>query len=137
MIRPVTCAIIAAMLLPVPAHAQAAPDARAAVIGAATALSMGYGVWLMEKRCQTLSPEKRKAFDAVVMDDLNRLQAAADEKLFNATVGAGRDLSNDPKYADCKEFATGGLVDFGLDQARDAAGKLASLPPGFHLTITD
>lgn len=120
-----------------PTTGAAAEDPRETVIAAATSFSVGYGVWLMEKRCNILPPDKRKAFDAVVGDVLTRLQAAADARLFNATIGAGRDVSNDPHYADCKELATGGMVDFGIGLVGEAAAKLASLPEGYHLTISD
>lgn len=127
---------LAAALL-FPAATPAAEDSRDAVISAATNFSIAYGVWLMEKRCNAMPPDKRKAYDAIIVDILARLQAAADSRIFNAAVGAGRDVSNDPKNADCKEFSTSGMPDFGYGLAVEAQAKLAALPEGYHLTITD
>jgi hypothetical protein len=128
--------VAAVALAPCVATAQTT-EPQQAVIGAATSFSIAYGVWLWEEHCLTLTPDKRAAFETVINDDMRRLHEAADERLFNAAAGAAKDLANDPKNADCKAMAADGFADFGMEQARDAAAKLATVPPGYHLTIKD
>jgi hypothetical protein len=125
----------AAILSPAGARAQA--DPRETAIGAATSFSIGYGIWLLEQRCMALPAEKHKAFEATIAEDMRRLREAVDSRLFNAAVGSGEDLAKDPKYADCKALTADGMGDFGITQAQDAATKLATLPPGYRLTITN
>ena len=120
-----------------PASGLAATPEQNAVIGAATDFSVAYGAWLWEKKCNQLPPSQRAAFDATIQDDLRRLSQAADLKLFNAAVGAGQDTANDPSIYKCDDPKAAGFAEFGLKLARDAAAKLSSLPPGYHLTITD
>lgn len=79
----------------------------------------------------------RATYDAVINDDLKRLQDASDERLFNATVSSGREASSDPSLASCTGKDAKGLAEFGLEQARAAQDKLKSLPSGYHLTISD
>jgi hypothetical protein len=135
--KPILGLVLASSLLSVQSPAQAQDDPRNAVVTAAADLSIGYGMWLWEKRCHTMTAAKRADYDAVIEDDLKRMQAASDERLFNAVVGSGRDSSNDPTMSECKGKSADGLADFGLTQARAAQDKLKSLPPGFHLTITE
>jgi hypothetical protein len=91
----------------------------------------------MEKRCNVMPADQRAAFDAVVADVLARLQKAADPRIFEATVGAGRDVSNEPENADCKKFGSSDMAGFGYGLAVEAQGKLVALPEGYHLTMSD
>ena len=134
---PIFRAAVAAGLLMSQAPARAAEDPRNTVVSAATTFSVGYGAWLWEKRCKTLPSAKGKEFDALVQDSLKRLQEASDPRLFNAAVGAGRAVSNDPKFSGCTSKDMAGFAQFGLDQVRDVNAKLKTLPAGFHLTIKD
>jgi hypothetical protein len=137
MMKPIFRLVLASSLLWVQSPAQAQNDPRDAVVTAAADLAVGYGMWLWESRCHTMTAAKRADYEAVIKDDLKRMQAASDERLFNAVVGSGRDTSNDPAMADCTGKSADGLADFGLTQARAAQDKLKSLPAGFHLTVTD
>lgn len=130
-------ATLAAALLSgqAPAHADDSPQN--AVVAAAADLSIGYGMWLWEKRCETMTAATRATYDAIIADDLKRLQDATDERLFNAAVSSGRETSNDPSMASCTGKDAKGLAEFGLEQARAAQDKLKSLPPGYHLTISN
>jgi hypothetical protein len=130
-------AALAAALLISQAPAGAPDDPSTIVVKAAATFSVGYGAWLWEKQCKTLAKAKGKTFDALTQDALKRLQDASDPKLFNAAVGAGRDVSSDPKFSGCTGKETEGFAEFGLDQMRDADSKLKSLPAGFHLTLTN
>jgi hypothetical protein len=115
-----------------------APDGPANAVAAAAAdLSVGYGMWLWEKRCHTMTAAARAGYDAVIADDLKRLQDASDERLFNAAVSSGREASNDPQLASCAGKDAKGLAAFGLSAARDAQANLRTLPAGYHLTISD
>ncbi len=128
---------LAGTLLSVQAPALAADDPRNAVVAAAADFSVGYGMWLWEKRCNTMTAAARADYDAVIADGLERLQKATDERLFNAAVSSGREASNDPGLASCTGKDAKGMADFGLSTAREAQAKLKSLPAGFHLTISD
>jgi hypothetical protein len=130
-------AALAAALLVSQAPKAAGDDPSTVVVNAAATFSVGYGAWLWEKQCKTLPKAKGKQFDALTQDALKRLQDASDPKLFNAAVGAGRDVSSDPKFSGCAGKGTEGFAQFGLEQMRDADAKLKSLPAGFHLTLTD
>lgn len=129
------CAL-ACSLLAGQSPARAQEDPRDVVIAAAARFAVGYGMWLWEKRCHTMTAASRAEYDAVIADGLDRLQKAADERLFNAAVGSGRDTSNDPELSSCTGKDAKGMADFGLVQAREAQAKLKSLPAGFHLTIS-
>jgi hypothetical protein len=128
---------LAGVLLSAQAPAQAEDASQNAVVTAAADLSIGYGMWLWEKRCQTMTPAARATYDAVIADDLKRLRDATDERLFNAAVSSGREASSDPGLASCTGKDAKGLAEFGLTQARAAQDKLKTLPPGYHLTISD
>lgn len=128
---------IAAGLLASHASATSQTDPGKTVFAAAASFSVGYGAWLWEKRCQTLTAELRKDYDTVIADGLKRLQDASDARLVNAAVGSGREVSNGPTLAACDGKDSEGLAQFGLEQARDAQAKLKSLPAGYHLTITN
>jgi len=130
-------AAVAAGLLIYQAPVNAQNDPSTTVVNAAATFSVAYGAWLWEKQCKTLPAADGKEFDALAQDALKRLQDASDPKLFNAAVGAGRDVSSDPKLAGCTGKETVGFAQFGLEQMRDADAKLKSLPAGFHLTLTN
>jgi len=130
-------AAVAAGLLALGTPALAEDDPSTTVVNAAAVFSVGYGAWLWEKQCKTLPAADGKEFDALTEDALKRLQDASDPKLFNAAVGAGRDVSSDPKFVGCTGKETVGFAKFGLEQMRDADAKLKSLPAGFHLTLTN
>ena len=132
--RAIVWTIATTLLLPTAATATEEP--RETAIGAAGSFSIALGMWLLEERCKTLPAEKRSAFFVVIVSDERLLKEVVDKRLYDAAVGAGDDVAKDPKYADCKALAEG-LADFGFKMAKKSAAKLASLPPGYHLTITD
>ena len=132
----VRASVVAALLMS-QTPARAADDPSKTVIDAAATFAVGYAAWLWEKRCKTLPSAKGKEFDALVQDSLKRLQDASDPGLFNAAVGGGRDVANDPKFSGCTGKDMAGFAQFGLDQVRDVDAKLKTLPAGFHLKITD
>ena len=128
---------VAAAMLAAPAPAPAPDSPEKNVAAAAADLSVGYGMWLWEKRCHTMTAALRANYDAVIADDLKRLQDASDERLFNAAVSSGREASSDPSMPACDAKDAKGIASFGLSVARDAQAKLKSLPSGYHLSIRD
>ena len=126
-------AMALSLSLPSGASAQVGEPAKTA-IGAATAFAVGYGVWRIEQKCMKMPAAKHDEYGRVIADSMRRLREAVDERLFNAAVGAGEGTANDPKIAKCDDP---GLFDFGMRQANEALSKLASLPSGFHLKISD
>jgi hypothetical protein len=128
---------VAAGLLFSHAPAKAQDDPGKAVMEAAASLSIGYGGWLWEKKCKTLTPAQGADYDAVVTEALKRLRDASDDRIFNATIGAGRDTSTDPKFSACDGPDSKGFATFGLETARDALAKLRTVPAGYRLTIKD
>jgi hypothetical protein len=129
--------MIAAGLLFAYAPARAGDGPADTVMAAAADLSLGYGAWLWEKKCKTLTPAESADYDAVITEALKRLRDASDDRIFNATTGAGRDVSSDPKFSGCDGADTRGFAAFGLEQARGALTKLRTVPAGYRLTIKD
>lgn len=113
------------------------PNAEAA-IGAATSFAVGYGVWLWEKKCAKLPPEESAAFNAAVTEQLQRFSGMLDLQLFRAILGTGQDTSKDPtSMPPCEDPDALDFARFGVDMVRDSAEKLATIPAGYHLTITN
>lgn len=119
-----------------PARAEDAP-AQERAIGAAVDFSVGYGVWLWEKTCRVMSAADQSAFDTVITSDLKALSGAVDMKLFSAATGAGQKTSEDPSNPACGDPKANDFAQFGLQMAKSASEKLGSLPPGYHLSVTD
>ncbi|MEO5809892.1 MAG: hypothetical protein ABIR51_07545 [Sphingomicrobium sp.] len=126
-------AVALSMSIPSAAVAQAS-DAKTAAIGASAQFAIGYGVWRIEQKCMKMPAAKHDEYGRLIADSMRRLREAVDERLFNAAVGSGEDTANDPKLAKCDDA---GLFDFGMQQAKEALGKLVSLPSGYHLTISN
>ena len=113
------------------------PNAEAA-IGAATSFAVGYGVWLWEKKCAKLPPEESVAFNAAVTGQMQRFSGMLDLQLFKAILGTGQDTSNDPASAPpCEDPDALDFARFGVDMVKDSAEKLATIPAGYHLTLTN
>lgn len=122
---------------PAGAADEAATPEQSAAIGAAVKFSVAYSVWLWEKRCNSLGPAERAEFDAVAADDLKNLSQAVDLELFQAATSAGQQTSASSDTPACGSKDAADFGRFGLKMAKDAAADLASLPPGYHLSITD
>ena len=138
-------ALAAALCLPAAALAQT-PEAQPAskvtpeqdaVIAAAVRYSIGYGVWIWEKKCNSLPAADRKVFDEVVTDDLKRLTAAADAKLLSAVTAAGQKSAEGDAAPACTAADAAEFGQFGLKMAKDAQDKLKTLPAGYRMVIAD
>ncbi len=134
------CALGFAVLLPGEAVAQDAPlppNAETA-IGAATAFSVGYGVWLWEAKCKKLPPDEAATFNAAVTGQMQQLSAMLDLHLFQAILGAGQSTASDPDSAPpCDDAEALDFARFGVEMIKDAGDKIAQLPAGYHLTIAN
>lgn len=127
--------LVSTIALPASAPAQT-PDPKEAVIAASVSFAIAYRVWFWEKRCQALTPDKHSQYEKSIINGLKRLREAADAMLVDGATSGSESVNSDPAYADCKGAETEGLAEFGLEQMLAAEASLASLPPGYHLTIT-
>ena len=134
--KPVGLALAAALCLPAAAQAQTTPE-QDAVIAAAVRYSVGYSVWIWEKKCQTLPVDQRRQFEEIVTDDLKRLTAAADAKLLGAVTAAGQETAKGDSAPACTDPDAAEFAQFGLKMVKEAQDKLKTLPPGYRMVIAD
>ena len=134
------CALFFGVALSGEAAAQEAslpPNAEAA-IGAATSFSVGYGVWLWEKKCRKLPATEWAAFDAAVTGQMQRFSSMLDLRMFTAILGAGKDTANDTATTPpCEDPDALDFAKFGVEMVKDSGDKLATIPLDYHLTIAN
>ena len=134
------CALFVGCALPREAAAQQgslSPNAEAA-IGAATSFSVGYGVWLWEKKCRKLPATESAAFDAAVTGQMQRFSGMLDLQMFTAILGAGKDTANDTATTPpCGDPDALDFAKFGIEMVKDSGEKLATIPADYHLTLAN
>lgn len=134
------CALFMGSALSGEAAAQqdALPPNAEAAIGAATSFSVGYGVWLWEKKCRKLPAAEWAAFDATVTQQMQRLSGMLDLQIFTAILGAGKDTANDTATTPaCEDPDALGFARFGVEMVKDSGEKLATIPLDYHLAIAN
>lgn len=113
------------------------PNAEAA-IGAATSFSVGYGVWLWEKKCRKLPAAESAAFDAAVTGQMQRFSGMLDLQMFNAILGAGQDTAKDTATTPpCEDPDALDFAMFGVEMVKDSGEQLATIPLDYHLAIAN
>lgn len=136
----VICALGLLVAMPREVAAQNAQisDKADTAIGAATAFSVGYGVWLWEKKCRKLPADEFAAYKAAVTGQMQRLSAMLDLSLFQAILGTGQDTAKDTDATpSCSAEDALDFAKFGVEMIKDSGEKIATLPADYHLTITN
>ena len=78
-----------------------------------------------------VDPATQIGLRRVIRDDMARLSAAADLKLFNAITASAQASANGDKLPACGSPDANDFVGFGLDLAKKAQAALMSLPAGY------